>query len=71
MAICHEGAGVCAMVGAPALQQLYARAEELCRNGDKAAAAELVTARLAPLWAQTEAAILAIDLGIQAVPQPA
>jgi len=71
VAICHEGAGVCAMVGAPALQQLYARAEELCRNGDKAAAAELVTTRLAPLWAQTEAAILAIDLGIQAVPQPA
>ena len=62
MPICHEGAGVCAMVGAPALQQLYARAEELCRNGDEAKASELITAQVQRLWEQTEAAILDLDL---------
>lgn len=61
MPICHEGAGVCAMVGATALQQLYAKGEELCRNGEHAKAAELVKGQSQALWAQTEAAILALD----------
>ncbi|MEI6798902.1 MAG: ATP-binding protein [Pseudomonadota bacterium] len=65
MAICHEGAGVCAMVGATALQKLYARAEEQCRGDDPTAAADLILSELTPLWTQTEAAILAIDLGAQ------
>ena len=62
MPICHEGAGVCAMIGALALQQLYAKGEDLCRNGDADKAAQLVTAQSPPLWQQTEAAILALDL---------
>ncbi len=62
MPICHEGAGVCAMIGAPALQQLYAKAEEMCRNGDADAAAQAVIAHSQSLWQQTEAAILALDL---------
>ncbi len=66
MAICHEGAGVCAMVGATALQKLYAKAEEQCRGGDPAAAADVILSQLAPLWTQTKAAIVAMDLGAQA-----
>ena len=62
MPICHEGAGVCAMIGAPALRQLYASAEELCRNGHEAKAAKLITAQVHDLWDQTEAAILDLDL---------
>ena len=62
MPICHEGAGVCAMIGAPALQQLYAMGEELCRNGQEAKAAEIIMAQVQPLWDQTEAAILTLDL---------
>ena len=62
MPICHEGAGVCAMIGAPALQQLYAKGEELCRNGQEAKAAEIIMAQVQSLWDQTEAAILTLDL---------
>jgi HPt (histidine-containing phosphotransfer) domain-containing protein len=62
MPICHEGAGVCAMIGAPALQQLYAKAEALCRDGDEIEAAALIMARGEALWAEAEAAISALDL---------
>ena len=62
MPICHEGAGVCAMIGAPALQQLYAKAEALCRDGDEIKAAALIMARGEALWAEAEAAISALDL---------
>jgi CheY-like chemotaxis protein len=62
MPICHEGAGVCAMIGAPALQQLFAKGEELCRNGNEAKAAELITAQVQGLWDDADVAILALEL---------
>lgn len=62
MPICHEGAGVCAMVGLSALQQLYAKAETLCRNGDEVKAADLINKQGQILWDQAEAALAALDL---------
>jgi hypothetical protein len=44
------------------LQQLFAKGEELCRNGNEAKAAELITAQVQGLWYDAEVAILALEL---------
>jgi HPt (histidine-containing phosphotransfer) domain-containing protein len=50
------------MVGLSALQQLYAKAEDLCRNGDEVKAADLINKQGQILWDQAEAALEALDL---------
>ncbi len=59
MAVCHEGAGASAMVGTVALHRLFVEAEDLCRSGDVASAADLIREKTAPLWADAEAALKA------------
>jgi PAS domain S-box-containing protein len=54
MALCHEAAGSSAMVGATGLHALLAEMEDLCRQGNLAAALSRADS-LSALWADTEA----------------
>jgi CheY-like chemotaxis protein/HPt (histidine-containing phosphotransfer) domain-containing protein len=54
MALCHEAAGSSAMVGATGLHALLVEMEDLCRQGNLAAALSR-TDSLSALWADTEA----------------
>lgn len=62
MPVCHEGAGVCAMVGASMLHQHFAKAEDLCRSGKADEAAVLVKAETRALWHKADAALAAMGL---------
>jgi PAS domain S-box-containing protein len=57
MALCHEAAGACAVMGAARMRAHFAEAETHCRNGDISAAHALLSADTQPLWAATSAAI--------------
>jgi CheY-like chemotaxis protein len=60
--LCHEGAGLCAMVGASALHQHFVAAEDLCRSGTPAQAAALLQSQTGPLWQKTQTQLQTLGL---------
>lgn len=59
MALCHEAAGSAAVVGATRLQQHFATAEVLFRDGHAKVASGVLTRETPGLWLETSAAIQA------------